>query len=75
MILSSHWNRFKRSFGMDALIDGSEESRASGLTDGRPYGADAFPFHWFIAGCCMAFWLVPNVTRGTLKDDQVVRER
>ena len=72
MILSFTLEPLQRSFGMEALTNGSfmAESRASGLTHGRAYIPDSFPVFWFIAGCCAAIvGLFFTYTKGTLKDE------
>ncbi|MBP6313669.1 MAG: hypothetical protein WAR83_12735 [Flavobacteriales bacterium] len=56
MILSFTLEPLQRSFGLDALANGTlmAESRASGLTAGRSYIPDSYPIHWFLMGCCAA---------------------
>jgi len=72
MILSFTLEPLQRSFGIDALMDGTlmAESRASGLTDGRSYIPDSYPMHWFLVGCGMTITgLFFTYTRGASRAD------
>lgn len=75
MILSFTLEPLQNSFGIGALTDASAmaESRANGLTDGRSYIPDEYPWYWFAAGCGMAlaglyFTHVKGVSRVELED-------
>lgn len=58
MVLSFTLDPLQQAFGLDALTDGAQmaDSRAAGLTNGRAYIPEHFPWPWFAAGCSAAFY-------------------